>query len=113
MKGNTRMKKEEQEKLLVMEEAADFRSGRDEISCRILEHIGILRTNASGWSREFNVVAWNGGKPRFDIRDWSEDHSKMSKGITLSGNELKRIHDWVSARGTAISEESEVGETAE
>ncbi len=92
----------------VMETQSGYESSRDPISCRIIEHIGTLRTSASGWSREFNVVAWNGGRPRFDIRDWSEDHSKMSKGITMSVNELKRIYEWVSERGTGIDEESEV-----
>ena len=97
----------------VMESPAAYKSGRDAISCRIVEHIGVLRTNANGWSREFNVVSWNDGKPRFDIRDWSEDHTKMSKGITISGNELKRIFDWISARGTGINEESGAAEESE
>lgn len=88
----------------VMETTTEYLSERDEISFHILEAIGTLRTSASGWSRELNVVAWNGGKPKFDIRDWSEDHSKMSKGITLTDNEMKRIFDWISARGTVIKE---------
>ncbi len=95
------------ENVIVRETAAEYAGGKEDISCAIIEHIGTLRTSASGWSREFNVVAWNGGKPRFDIRDWSQDHAKMSKGITMSDNELKRIFDWISARGTQIGEPAE------
>ena len=98
---------QEAEGLSVMEASAEYYPARDEINFNIIEHIGTLRTNASGWSREFSIVSWNGGKPKFDIRDWSADHTKMSKGITMTENELGRIYDWLTERGTKIGEQSE------
>lgn len=55
-----------------------------EITYKIVEHIGVFGTTPAGWTKELNIVSWNDGEPRYDIRDWSTDHTKMSKGITLS-----------------------------
>ena len=43
---------------------------------------------AKGWKKEVNLVSWNDAEPKFDIRSWSEDHSRMGKGITLSDEEV-------------------------
>lgn len=62
----------------------------------ILEQIEVLSTNKSGWNRELNIVSWNGNKAKYDLRDWSPDHTKMSKGITLTAEEvavLKEVFD--------------------
>lgn len=34
------------------------------------------------------MVSWNEREPKYDIREWSPDHSKMGKGITLTADEL-------------------------
>lgn len=38
-----------------------------------------------------NRVSWNGGEPKYDLRDWSPEHDKMGKGITLSEDELRTL----------------------
>lgn len=53
----------------------------------IVEHIGVIAEGSKGWRKEVNLVSWNGAAPKYDIRDWSEDHSKMGKGITLTADE--------------------------
>jgi len=64
----------------------------NEITFEIVERIGALdKTNENGWTRELNVVAWNGGAPKLDIRDWSADHQKMSRGITMPEEQGMRI----------------------
>lgn len=66
------------------------------IEYEIIEEIGVLSENARGWRKELNKVSWNGRPPKYDIRDWSEDHEKMGKGITLSDEEaeaLKKLLD--------------------
>jgi hypothetical protein len=65
-----------------------------EFTFTIVKSLGQLSTSRSGWNREVNLVSWNGGKPKLDIRDWAPDHAKMGKGISLSGEEtaiLKEI----------------------
>lgn len=57
----------------------------------IEETIGVLSTSKSGWTRELNLVSWNGRPAKFDLRDWSPDHSKMGKGITLTNEEIEQL----------------------
>ena len=54
----------------------------------IVEEIGVLSENAKGWRKELNLISWNGGAPKYDIRDWAPDHEKMGKGVTLTEEEL-------------------------
>jgi hypothetical protein len=58
---------------------------------KIEETIGVLSTNAKGWTKELNKVSWSGRPPKFDIRDWSPEHDKMSKGVTLTDEEVKEL----------------------
>ena len=37
---------------------------------------------------ELNRISWFGKKDKLDIRGWSEDHSKMTKGISLTEDEF-------------------------
>ncbi|MGY3777569.1 YdbC family protein [Isobaculum melis] len=62
-----------------------------EFSYEIMEEIAVLSENAKGWTRELNLISWNGNPPKFDLRDWAPDHEKMGKGITLSNEELQAL----------------------
>lgn len=62
-----------------------------EISFEITKHIGVLSENANGWTKEVNLVSWNGRNPKYDIRDWDPNHEKMAKGITLSDEEMENL----------------------
>lgn len=59
----------------------------NDINFKINKNFGILSTSQKGWTKEVNVVTWNEGSPKVDIRDWSPDHTKMGKGITLTNEE--------------------------
>ncbi len=59
-----------------------------DISYEIVETVGILSENSSGWRKELNKVSWNGRVPKYDLRDWAPDHAKMGKGITMSDDEV-------------------------
>ena len=63
----------------------------NEIKFEILKTIGVLSTSASGWSKELNLISWNDREPKYDLRDWSADHTKMGKGVTLSADELSAL----------------------
>ena len=65
----------------------------NEIKFEILKNIGVLSTSASGWSKELNLISWNDREPKYDLRDWSADHGKMGKGITLSAEELQALKE--------------------
>ncbi|MCL2676958.1 MAG: YdbC family protein [Streptococcaceae bacterium] len=59
-----------------------------ELKFKIEEHLVLLSENDKGWRKELNRVSWNDAPAKYDIRAWSEDHSKMGKGITLSEEEF-------------------------
>jgi len=59
-----------------------------EIKYEIVKKIGELSKSASGWAKEVNLISWNDRDANYDIRDWSADHEKMGKGVTLSKEEL-------------------------
>ena len=57
----------------------------------IVKHFGILSEGKGGWQKELNSVSWNGRPPKLDIREWSPDHKKMGKGITLTESEAAAL----------------------
>lgn len=62
-----------------------------EIKYEITQELGVLSESKSGWTRELNLISWNGAAPKYDIRDWSPEHEKMGKGIALSADEIKTL----------------------
>lgn len=60
------------------------------VTYNIVKHIAVLSENTkTGWKKELNIVSWNGNEPKYDIREWSADHVKMGKGVTLTEDEYK------------------------
>ena len=59
-----------------------------ELKFEIINRIGTLSNTSGGWSIELNRVSWNGNEPKYDIRPWSPDHTKMGRGITLTDNDI-------------------------
>ena len=66
-----------------------------EIKYDIIETLAVLDDSDSrgGWAKELNLISWNGNEPKYDLRSWNEDHSRMGKGITLSAKEVKQLKD--------------------
>ncbi len=63
-----------------------------DLKFEIINNIGIVSEGTKGWKKELTRVSWNGTDPKYDLRDWSEDHSKCGKGITLREDELRTLH---------------------
>jgi len=64
-----------------------------EIKFEIVKTLGVLATSEKGWTKELNLVSWNDRPAKFDLREWSPDHTVMSKGVTLSAEEMKTLKD--------------------
>ena len=60
-----------------------------QVTYEIKTKIGVIAEHENGWKKELNKVSWNDNEPKYDIREWNEDHTKMSRGITLYEEELK------------------------
>ena len=69
-----------------------------EIKYEIVEKIAVLSESSKGWTKEFNLISWNDRDPKYDIREWSPDHVKMGKGITLSDEEVRFLKQALDSR---------------
>lgn len=63
-----------------------------DIKFAIVEELGILSESPKGWTKEVNLISWNGAAPKYDIRDWAPNHEKMGKGITLTAEEAESLY---------------------
>ncbi|UOQ47030.1 YdbC family protein [Gracilibacillus caseinilyticus] len=61
------------------------------IKFEIIEQIAVLSESQKGWQKEVNLISWNDREPKYDIRDWSPDHEKMGKGVTLTKEEWQTL----------------------
>ena len=64
-----------------------------DIKYEIEEELGRLSESSRGWTKELNLISWNGKEAKYDLRDWAPEHEKMGKGVTLSRDELKELRD--------------------
>lgn len=62
----------------------------------IIKHIGVIDSYPSGWTKEVNLVSWNDNDAKYDIREWSPEHDKMSRGLTLTKEEVIKLMDILS-----------------
>ena len=63
------------------------RNNNNEVKLEIIENKSehnVSDKREEKWTKEVNLVAWNGGKPKIDIRDWNASHERMGRGITLT-----------------------------
>jgi len=62
-----------------------------DIKYEIVKHLGVLSEGAKGWTKELNLISWNDRELKYDIREWSPEHEKMGKGVTLSKEEMAEL----------------------
>lgn len=63
------------------------------ITCEIVESIAVLSESEKGYTKELNLVSWNGAEPKFDIRNWHPGRERSGKGITLTKEEIINLMD--------------------
>lgn len=68
----------------------------ESITKQIVKHYGVLSETDKGWTKELNLVSWNGRDPKFDIREWAPDKNKSGKGVTIRQNELVTLKQLLS-----------------
>lgn len=61
----------------------------------IVRKLGLLSEGGRGWRKELNIVAWNEREPKLDIREWSEDHARMGRGVTMTRDEAGRLYEYL------------------
>ena len=63
------------------------------VTCEIVEPIAVLSENEKGYTKEINLVSWNGAEPKFDIRNWHPGRVRSGKGIALTRDEIINLMD--------------------
>ena len=64
-----------------------------DIKFEIEKELGSISESPKGWTKELNLISWNGKDAKYDLRDWAPEHEKMGKGVTLSIEELKKLKE--------------------
>ena len=67
----------------------------EEITFEIKKHLGVLKKSPSGWARELNIISWCDRPAKYDIREWTPDHKKFSRGIALSDEEALMLAELI------------------
>ena len=62
-----------------------------EIQYEIVKEIAVLSTGDSGYTKEINLISWNGKEPKYDISSFSPNREKCGKGITLNADEAAAL----------------------
>ena len=62
-----------------------------EIQYEIVKEIAVLSTGDSGYTKEINLISWNGREPKYDIRSFAPNRGKCGKGITLNADEAAAL----------------------
>lgn len=70
-----------------------------EFKFEIVEHLGTLSEDNKGWTKELNKVSYNGREAKYDLRSWDPEHKMMSKGITLSDEEIEILSKILKDKG--------------
>lgn len=64
-----------------------------DIKYEIEKELGYISESAKEWKKELNLISWNSKEAKYDLRDWSQEHKKMGKGITFTNDELKSLKE--------------------
>ena len=62
-----------------------------EIPYEIVKEVAVLSASDSGYTKEINLISWNGNEPKYDIRSFSLNREKCGKGITLTADEAAAL----------------------
>ena len=56
----------------------------------IVEKIGVLSTDGKGWTKEINLISYNGKPPLYDIRTYNPE-GHLGKGVTLTPEAFENL----------------------
>ena len=62
-----------------------------EIQYEVVKEIAVLSASDSGYTKEINLISWNGNEPKYDVRSFSPNREKCGKGITLTADEAAAL----------------------
>lgn len=70
-----------------------MREKKYRVDWQVVEEIAVLHESQGGWKKELNLVSFNGEEPKFDVRWWNQDKTRLGKGFTFTREELAFLFD--------------------
>ena len=64
-----------------------------DIQFEIVKEIAVLSTSDSGYTKELNLIAWNGNGPKYDIRSFSPKRETKAEAKSLLAALKKELED--------------------
>lgn len=64
-----------------------------EINYEIIQKLGMITQGNKKFKKQVTLISWGEGQPKIDIRAWSDDYEKMTKGISLSKKEALTLRE--------------------
>ena len=63
-----------------------------DLKYRIVRTLAVFPADGK-FHKELNLIEWGNLKARYDLRGWTSDRSEMTKGITLSKEEMEYLKE--------------------
>lgn len=78
----------------------------DELSFKVIKDFGAF--GEGKWQKHLTYIKWGDNEPKFDLRTWNEDMTKMGKGVTLDSSDLFDLMGLIEeALDSSLDEEEE------
>lgn len=75
------------------------------IIVQLIEKIGPLGVPMNGFTKEVNLISWNKGVPKIDIRAWDPSHKRMMRGFCAVPEVIeKMVADYKAWNGRCLAE---------
>lgn len=49
------------------------------------------------WQKHLTLIKWGDNEPKYDIRPWNDDMTKMGKGVTLDYEDIMDLQEMFEA----------------
>ncbi|MBS4913763.1 MAG: hypothetical protein KHZ77_06305 [Veillonella sp.] len=83
------------------------------VNFEIYKVLGTLSENKDGWKKQLTCTSWGRYNPKFDLRSWDSEYNGMTKGITLSLEEIIALRDLLNEVDLEEAMEESLKERAE
>lgn len=77
----------------------------DDFSFEVIKDFGAF--GEGKWQKHLTLLSFNGKPPKYDIRPWNDDMSKMGKGVSLDLEDLMDLQEMFSVIIDSDEDESE------
>lgn len=62
------------------------RNNEDNLDFKVIKDFGSF--GEGKWQKHLTLTKWGDNEPKYDLRPWNEDMTKMGKGVTLDSSDL-------------------------